>query len=66
MREPTRAECEQRYPILRGDPAWRLWPTVGRNQQPNGFAAEYRAGGRVFDIVITERTWPELAAGGEG
>lgn len=61
MNEPTREECECRFPILKGDPAWRLWPTVGRNQQPNGYAAEYSTGSRTFAIVINERTWPELA-----
>ena len=65
MREPTRGECEKRFPRLLVDQSWKLFPVVDRFERRIGFTAIYEVGGRTFATPVFATTG-ETEAAGEG
>jgi hypothetical protein len=48
VREPTRDECERRFPQLKVDANWELHPVVGQDGDHVGFVCIYYVDARCF------------------
>jgi len=52
MNEPTRDECERKFPQLKLDPLWRMLPVLGQDGDHIGFVCIHYVGARCFATPV--------------